>query len=77
MQAQEEAAHLKEIIRLKDKEIANLTLMQANRDEEVQMHCIARDKEKDMTINELKIHLVGSNLILHHVDIYAWVSGSF
>lgn len=55
--AQEEASHLKEIIRLKDKEIANLTLMRANRDEEVQIQSMARNKDKDMTINELKIHL--------------------
>lgn len=55
--AQEETIHLKEIIRLKDKEIANLTLMRANRDEEAQIQSMARDKEKEMTINELRIHL--------------------
>ncbi|XP_026275568.1 uncharacterized protein LOC113204571 isoform X2 [Frankliniella occidentalis] len=55
--AQEEAIHLKEIIRLKDKEIAHLTLIRANRDEEAHRQSMARDKEKDMTINELRIHL--------------------
>lgn len=57
-QAQEEATHLKEIIRLKDKEILNLTQMRANRNEEAQLHSIALDREKDMIINELRIHLV-------------------
>ncbi|KAK3912622.1 Ankyrin repeat domain-containing protein 7 [Frankliniella fusca] len=55
--AQEEALHLKEIIRLKDKEISHLTLMRASRDEEAHRQSMARDKEKDMTINELRIHL--------------------
>ncbi|XP_034252678.1 ankyrin repeat domain-containing protein 26-like [Thrips palmi] len=57
LKAQEEATHLKEIIRLKDKEIANLTQMRASRDEEAQMQSMARNKDKDMTINELRIHL--------------------
>ena len=58
MQAQEETIHLKEIIRLKDKEILNLTQLRVNRSEEAQLQSIARDRDKDMTINELRIHLV-------------------